>query len=430
MGLLIYNTFLLLYGAAARLLSLFSPKTKLWVEGRRQWKRQWQEKLQQAGIGPGDTVVWMHASSLGEFEQGRPLIEALKREHPGTRIVVTFFSPSGYEARKHYTGADVLGYLPFDNQRDARHFVAMIHPALVLWIKYEYWYYILRILRDQQIPVVLVSGIFRAGQPFFRWYGALHRQMLGFFSHLFVQNEESATLASRIIDSNRISISGDTRFDSVLEVARNWQPNALVEKWLADAQKVVVAGSTWSQDEEEIVHYARTNPEVKWIIAPHNLEQNVMNDTLRLFQHPVQYSQLAAGNAAANPALPNVLIIDNIGMLRYLYNYATVCYVGGGFTGDGVHNVLEAAVYAKPVIHGPEYEKYIEAVGLLEAGGSFEFESGLELEELLGKLWNDKHLITIAGSAAGQFVKTKAGAADRILQWIQLNRLLTRSKNR
>jgi 3-deoxy-D-manno-octulosonic-acid transferase len=155
-----------------------------------------------------------------------------------------------------------------------------------------------------------------------------------------------------------------------------------------------------------------------------------MNDTLRLFQYPVQYSQLAAGNAVSNPALPNVLIIDNIGMLRYLYNYATVCYVGGGFTGDGVHNVLEAAVYAKPVIHGPEYEKFIEAVGLLEAGGSFEFESGLELEDLLGKLWNDKHLVTISGTAAGEFVKTKAGAADHILHWIQLNRLLTRSKNR
>jgi 3-deoxy-D-manno-octulosonic-acid transferase len=344
--------------------------------------------------------------------------------------VVTFFSPSGYEARKQYAGADVLGYLPFDNQQDAHQFVAMIHPALVLWIKYEYWYYTLRCLRDLQIPVLLVSGIFRPDQPFFRWYGNLYRQMLGFFTHLFVQNEESAALASRIIDSNKISISGDTRFDSVLEVARNWQPNVLVEKWLADAQKVVVAGSTWSQDEEEIVHYARTNPQVKWIIAPHNLEANVLADTLRLFQHPLRYSQLVAGIAASNTALANVLIIDNIGMLRYLYNYATVCYVGGGFTGDGVHNVLEAAVYAKPVIHGPEYEKYIEAVGLLESGGSFEFESGLELEELLGKLWNDKQLLTITGAAAGQFVKTKAGAAARILQWIQLNRLLTRSKNR
>lgn len=372
----------------------------------------------------------MHASSLGEFEQGRPLIESIRRDYPGAKLVVTFFSPSGYEARKHYTGADVLGYLPFDNKHDARQFVAMIHPSLVLWIKYEYWYYTLSAISQQKVPLLLVSGILRPDQPFFRWYGSLYRQMLGYFSHLFVQNEESAGLACSIIDKDKVTVSGDTRFDSVLEVARNWQPNKLVEGWLANAEQVVVAGSTWSQDEEEIVHYARTNPRIKWIIAPHNLEPNVLADTLQLFQQPVLFSQLVAGLATANPALPNVLIIDNVGMLRYLYNYASICYVGGGFTGDGVHNVLEAAVYGKPVIHGPEYEKYIEAVGLLEAGGSFEFESGLELEALLSKLWNNKQMITLASTAASNFVKKNAGASACILQWIQLNRLLTNSKNR
>lgn len=430
MALFFYNIFLLLYAASARVLSLFNPKVKLWVEGRRHWRQQWQEKLQRAGIGPHDTVVWMHASSLGEFEQGRPLLEAIRHEDAAVKLVVTFFSPSGFEARKHYAGADVVGYLPFDNKQDASRFVAMLRPSLVLWIKYEYWYYTLQAIKQQQIPVLLVSGIFRPDQPFFQWYGSLHRKMLGYFSHLFVQNEESAALASRMLDSGKVTVSGDTRFDSVLEVARNWQPNRLVESWLGDAQQVIVAGSTWSQDEEEIVHYARTNPQVKWIIAPHNLEQNVLADTLKLFHNPVQYSQLEAGNAPSNPAIPNVLIIDNVGMLRYLYNYGSICYVGGGFTGDGVHNVLEAAVYAHPVIHGPEYDKYIEAVGLIEAGGSFEFESGLELETLLGKLWSDKQLMTMASTAAGHFVKTQAGAASRILQWIQLNRLLTKSKNR
>ena len=429
LALPLYRFFLLLYAAAARLLAPFSPKVKRWVLGRQGWRQQWQHKLAEAGIGAQDEVIWMHASSLGEFEQGRPLLDHMRQTYPHARFVVTFFSPSGYEVRKQYPGAHAIGYLPFDHPKAAGEFTDLLQPKLVLWIKYEYWYYTLQAIHSRGIPLLLISGIFRPGQPFFTWYGGLHRRMLSFFSHLFVQHEAAASLVSAVVGASRVTVAGDTRFDSVCETAEHWQAFPAVEHWLAGAARVVVAGSTWPSDEEEIVHYAKANPGVKWIIAPHNLDPRDREDTLRLFQHPLTYSRLVQGDAGQAP-LENVLIIDNVGMLRYLYRYAHISYVGGGFTGDGVHNVLEAAVYGTPVIHGPEYAKFAEATGLLEAGGSFVITNSLELESLLEKLWQQPALLQQAGDAAASFVQKNAGATRRVLQWIQENRLLTSSKKR
>ena len=375
----------------------------------------------------------MHCSSLGEFEQGRPVIEKLKAKNQGLVIIVSFFSPSGYEPMKNYKGADLVCYLPMDNPANAKDFISIIKPTLVLWVKYEYWYYYLREIHLQNIPLLLISGSFRPDQPFFKWHGKLHREMLQTFSHLFVQSEASEALAAKIVDAKKITISGDTRFDRVIEIAGNFEPMPIIDQWLGDTKKVLVAGSTWDEDEAELTHFAKLHPEIKLIIAPHNINQEEIKDVLKLFPGALLYSNLQASNSVPqqnttspiSSAKKNVLIIDNIGMLARLYHYATVTYIGGGFGNDGVHNVLEAAVYSKPVIHGPEYEKYPEAKGLIEAGGSFEIEDALELEKILDKLFADKDFYKIAADAAGKFVYDQKGSTDRVVSYIYMNRLLT-----
>lgn len=406
-----------------------NPKARKWVLGRHGWERKWKEKLQAADITAGQTLVWMHAASLGEFEQGSPLIEEIKKQYPGVKVVITFFSPSGYEVRKNYAGADVVGYLPFDGPLTAPAFVKMLEPSLVIWVKYDYWYYTLQAIYRRQIPLLLISGMFRPSQPFFKWYGKLHREMLQFFSHLFVQNDNAVALLKGVVKDDKVTVSGDTRFDAVLRLAENWQPNELVAKWLKQSPLTVVAGSTWPSDEEEMVHFIKSRPDIKWIIAPHNLEEDMLQDTLQLLEQPTRYSQLGK-ERQETPALSNVLLIDNVGMLRYLYKYGTVCYLGGGFTGSGIHNVLEAAVYGKPVIHGPEFSKYAEATGLLEAGGSFVVSSALTLESKLEELLGNPEKCADAGSKAESYVRQQAGAASAIMLWIQANLRFTNEKNR
>jgi len=300
---------------------------------------------------------------------------------------------------------------------------------LVIWVKYEYWYYTLKSIAYKQIPLLLVSGIFRESQPFFKWYGGLHREMLSFFSHFFVQTTEAEKLIEPFISTEKITVAGDTRFDTVIEVANNWQANPLVEQWLDGEKTVIVAGSTWPSDEEELVHFAKTNPEVKWVIAPHHVDADSMKDTQLLFSQPTLYSQLSS-NPNRKPTIPNVLIIDNVGMLKYLYNYGTICYIGGGFTGDGIHNVLEAAVYGKPIIHGPEFSKFPEAQGLLDAEASVVINSALELEKELLQMLSSENTINEMGKAATTFVHQHAGATASILRFIQENRLFTSEKKR
>lgn len=365
----------------------------------------------------------MHCASLGEFEQGRPILEAVKISNPEIKTVLSFFSPSGYEAMKDYSGADQIFYLPMDSPVNAVKFIDAINPSLVLWVKYEFWFYYLSELKRRNIHTVLVSGIFRVNQPFFKWYGGIWRKMLGCFSHFFVQNEVSAGLLRNIDIAREISVIGDTRFDRVIAIAENFEEVPFIAAFCGD-QQVIVAGSTWGEDEVELLHFVKTHPEIKFIIAPHEVDKKNMDDVKKEFPGSVFYSSLQI-SPEQERATENVLIIDNIGMLSKLYKYATLAYVGGGFGADGVHNVLEAAVFGKPVIIGPVYEKYEEAKGLVESGGAIAVNGLLELERTMNNLLANEKEKIITGEAARNFVYGMAGAAEKIIRYIQVNRLLT-----
>ena len=439
MSIIFYHVFLFLYKTGIQLIAPWNRKAKLWLEGRRGLFDQMRAEL--APRKPDSPVIWMHCASLGEFEQGRPVIEDLRRMLPECRIVLTFFSPSGYTTKKGYAGADHIFYLPLDSSRNARTFIDLVQPDLVLWVKYDYWYYFLVELKKREIPVLLVSGIFRPDQPFFRWYGRLHRYMLECFTHLFVQTEASRLLLERLRLTNQVTVSGDTRFDRVIGIAEAGEPLPLVAAFCGNAP-VIVAGSTWVEDEEELDHYANSHPEIRFIVAPHEIGEDRMREIERLFRHTVKYSALetgagqpdgrggAGGGRAGIGRVgagrePNVLIIDNIGMLSRLYRYATIAYVGGGFGDDGVHNVLEAAVYGMPVVFGPVIEKYIEAVELVEGGGGLIIDSALEAEKVFNRLLKNPEECREAGAAARDYVYSKRGATEKIINYIQENRLLT-----
>jgi 3-deoxy-D-manno-octulosonic-acid transferase len=446
MSIIVYHVFLFLYKTGIRLIAPWNRKARLWLEGRRGLFGQMREELMlRSSDGRGHAsgkrpVIWMHCASLGEFEQGRPVIEELRQVMPECSIVLSFFSPSGYTTRKGYAGADHIFYLPLDSPRNARTFIDLVQPDLVLWVKYDYWYYFLVELKKRKIPVLLISGVFRPDQPFFHWYGRLHRYMLECFTHLFVQTEASRSLLERLRLADRVTVSGDTRFDRVIGIAGEGgrEPLALIASFCGD-RPVIVAGSTWEEDEEEMDHYANTHPELRFIVAPHEIGEDRMREIEGLFRHAVRYSVWEkglggpAGRGTVGPAgglggawpEPNVLIIDNIGMLSRLYRYATIAYVGGGFGDDGVHNVLEAAVYGKPVVFGPVIEKYIEAVELVEGGGGLIIDSALEAEKVFNRLLQNPEERREAGKAARDYVYSKRGATGRIMRFIQENRLLT-----
>jgi len=470
--LFIYNIFLIIYSFGIRITSLWNPKARLWLNGRKNiWvelaeigrqkspkarglksearskKSEVESQMPEGGTGnpesetqdpqpetPNPKLVWMHCSSLGEFEQGRPVMEAIRQQYPAAKILLTFFSPSGYEVRKNSSGADYVMYLPMDSKANVRKFIDLVQPDLVVWIKYEYWYYYLTELKKRHIPLVLVSGIFRKDQPFFKWYGRLHWYMLESFNHLFVQTKASKQLLGTIGFSNNVSISGDTRFDRVVQIAEQFKPIDGITEFCGDSA-VIVAGSTWIEDEEELDHYANTHPEIKFIIAPHEINEEHLKEIEKLFKHSIRFSKLPVSSSPVpvprNRPLetekrqPNTLIIDNIGMLSKLYKYATITFVGGGFGDDGVHNVLEAAVYGKPVVFGPVYDKYIEAVELEQQGGAFVINTALELEETFNELLTDTSEYQASCKAARDYVYNNKGATDKVMQFIQENRLLT-----
>lgn len=365
--------------------------------------------------------VWIHCASVGEFEQGRPLMESIRRQYPHCNIILTFFSPSGYEVRKDYDGADYVFYLPMESRENARRFITAIQPKLVLWIKYEFWYCYLTELKTQNIPVLMVAGLFREGQPFFKWYGSIWRAMLHCFYHFFLQNEKSIELLKTVGISNNTSLGGDTRFDRVIEIAGQFEPIPLIEQFCGSS-KVIVLGSTWESDEAEWTHYVKIHPEIKFIFAPHEIDSVTISDLQKEFPGAILFSALKQGGADGSA---HVLIIDNFGMLSRLYHYAHITYVGGGFNASGIHNVLEAAVHGKPVIHGPEYEKFAEVVELVETGAGICIENALELEKVLDELWSNKQLLETKSETARRYVHSKAGATKKIMDFIQENRLLT-----
>ena len=421
MHIFFYTLFLSLYHSGIRFIARWNPKARLWTDGRKDIF----PRLEKALSENKSPLIWLHCSSLGEFEQGRPVLESLRKNYTNHKILLTFFSPSGYEAKKNYSGADYIYYLPADSKKNAKRFVEITNPQLVLWVKYDYWYYYLAQLKQKNIPLLLISGVFRKDQPFFKWYGRLHRYMLECFRHLFVQTEESAQLLKKVGLTESVSVAGDTRFDRVLEIAGNKRPLPEIDQF-CDSKPVIVAGSTWAEDEEELDHYANTHPQIRFIVAPHDISEERLKQAEGLFTRCTRYSELSNIAGSNNDdGVPNVLLIDNIGMLSQLYRYATITYVGGGFGNDGVHNVLEAAVYSKPVIFGPEYEKYIEAVELVERGAAYSIESAVEIEKLMNDMLADTNWLNESGEAAGNYVRSKEGATQRILAYIQENRLLT-----
>lgn len=426
MSRLIYTFFLYLYKLGIRIASLANPKAALWIKGRKEIFETIRKKmLTVAPTLPGQPpVIWMHCASLGEFEQGRPLLEQVRRSHPSAKIILTFFSPSGYEVRKNYEGADAVFYLPMDSPANAKRFIDAIQPSLVLWVKYEYWFHYLSELKRRAIPLLLVSGIFRESQPFFKWYGGLWKEMLYCFTHFFVQNEASVQLLAGLGIKENVSLSGDTRFDRVISIASQATSVLYVDSFCKE-DRVLVAGSTWDEDEVELLHYIKSHPGIKFIIAPHEVDEANIQDVKKMFPGALRYSTLVEWKGTI-PEGCHILLIDNIGMLANLYRYATVAMVGGGFGASGIHNVLEAAVYGKPVVFGPVYEKYDEAVGLVEAGGAWVATGPITLENVLDELFDDKEKLNKSGAAAKQFVHDRAGASEEILSYIQEKRLLTR----
>lgn len=411
MGKLIYSLFIYSFLAGVRIASLFNAKARKWVKGRKNFP---------VANFHGNSI-WMHCASLGEFEQGRPVLEALKKQHPDLRIVISFFSPSGFEIQKNYPGADLVCYLPMDGPRNARQFIEMVRPQLVIWVKYEYWYHYLTALKARNIPVLLISAVFRKDQPFFSWYGIFWRKMLDCFTEIFVQNAASLDVLKSLPSSPSAICNGDTRFDRVSSIAENWKEIPLIRDW-CQQKKVIVAGSTWEEDEDEWLHFVHQHPAIKFIIAPHNIDPENIRNIKNRFRNSICFSQLTEQTVNSTS---HVLIIDNIGMLAQLYNYADITYVGGGFGNDGIHNILEAAVYGKPVIIGPEYERFFEAEELIAEGGGFSVENALELESLLNDLLGNETWLRQAGKAAEDYIKKNKGATDGIIHFIQENRLLT-----
>lgn len=402
--------------------SLWNDKAKLWVKGRKEIFEKLQSNLNpDSNRDLNSKITWFHCSSLGEFEQGRPVIEKLRSQYPHSKILLTFFSPSGFEIRKDYKGADWVFYLPLDSSGNAKQFFDIVNPSLVVFVKYDYWYYYLTESKKRNIPLLLVSGIFRQEQPFFKWYGDLHRKMLNCFTHFFVQDKESLQLLQSINLNNAV-VAGDTRFDRVSEIAENFKPIEEVEKFCGGSQ-VLVAGSTWPEDEKLIKDALIDFPDLKLIIAPHEIHKEHIDQLRSIFSNAVLHSQLEAHGPQLITS--GILIIDNIGMLSGLYHYATISYIGGGFN-KGIHNTLEAAVYGNPVLFGPNYKKFKEAIGLIETGGGICINSSTELSAILQKFINNKNELELSSKNSIDFVKQNKGATGKILDYIEANRLLTR----
>lgn len=413
----IYNAGLQLYKAGVHLAAMAGKtKARHWLKGR----QHWQSRMRQAGIG-SQPVVWIHAASLGEFEQGRPVLEAIRAAWPSYKILLTFFSPSGYEVRKDYKGADFVYYLPLDTKSNARELLDIVQPALAIFIKYEFWYHYLTALHTRNIPTLLVSGIFRKDQVFFKGHGGMFRRLLQQLTHIFVQNDISLQLLQSIGLKNS-SISGDTRFDRVFALLSEHTTLPVIESFAAGSP-LVVAGSTWPEDEKVLSEWwkEKAATHVKLIIAPHEIHDGHLQTITTLFPEAVKYSEWQPGTTA------NVLIIDNIGMLTALYRYATIAYVGGGLAKGGIHNILEPAVYSKPVIIGPAFEKYFEAVELVAAGGALVIQNGNDLREVMERLFRDKEAYAQIAAIAGNYVAAHTGATQKVLHYIQENRFLSKA---
>ena len=391
--------------------SLFNKKVKKMWAGERQAVKVLKEK-----VDPEARYIWFHAASLGEFEQGRPLIEHLRETHPEYKILLTFFSPSGYEVRKNYEGADIICYLPLDTIRNARRFLRAVKPVMAFFIKYEFWYNYLHILQYRGVPTYSVSSIFRPDQIFFQWYGRQYGRVLKCFTHFFVQNMESKALLAKLGITD-VDVVGDTRFDRVLQIKEASKQLPIVEQFTAHAQKVFVAGSSWLPDEEIFIKYFDIHKDWKLIIAPHVISDEHLSQIFELLKgrRVVLYTEATEKNVKD----AEVLIIDCFGLLSSIYHYGTVSYVGGGF-GVGIHNVLEAAVWDIPVVFGPNNKHFQEAQGLMLVQGGFEIKDYQSFRDLMMRFETDASFLQNAGENAGAFVKSRAGATAKVMENVSL----------
>ncbi len=406
-----YQLFIWLYSVGVFVAAFFSEKVRKMRLGEQAAFNVLREK-----VDPQGQYVWFHAASLGEFEQGRPLIEEIRRTHPEYKILLTFFSPSGYEVRKDYEGADICCYLPLDTIGNARRFLRTVRPVMAFFIKYEFWYNYLHILSHRGVPTYSVSSIFRPDQIFFQWYGRGYGKVLRCFTHFFVQNIESKTLLQHL-GINEVTVVGDTRFDRVLQIKEASKKLPIVEAFIGkDSPKVFIAGSSWPPDEDIFIQYFNTHRDWKLIIAPHVIDEDHLSQILsKLQRKTVRYSEANEENLKD----AECLIIDGYGLLSSIYHYATVTYVGGGF-GVGIHNVLEAAVWGNPVIFGPNNKHFQEAQGLLMSQGGFEITDFNSFRSIMTRFDSDPSFLQQSGSEAGTFVKSRAGATQKVLGSITL----------
>lgn len=391
--------------------SIGNPKAKLWINGRKAIFTEIEKKLI-----PGERRIWIHASSLGEFEQGRPIIETIRKEFPYYKIFLTFFSPSGFEIRKNYQGADYVFYLPIDSDRNANRLIELVKPEKVFFIKYEFWYHYLSVLKKKNIPVYLCSAIFRENQLFFKSYGSWYRKILSYFTYLFVQSEQSLQLL-KTIDFHNVKVTGDTRFDRVFDIASQAKEIKNVENFVGGFPCLII-GSSWEQDENFLSRYINESKlNTKFIIAPHEIHLSHL-DRLEnsISKRVIRYSNWCLNQNEQY----EVLIIDNIGMLSSLYKYGQVAYVGGGF-GKGIHNILEASTFGLPVLFGPKYEKFQEAVELVNLGGAYPIDNFEMLKQKLDELFTDPALLQKSGETAFDYIRNRTGATRKILQVVMAN---------
>ncbi len=404
----LYSFALFLYRQTMRLAALFHPKAKLWHEGQ---QTLW-EGLESAMHLNEKPVAWIHTASMGEFEQGRPIIEAFKNQYPDHFILVTFYSPSGYEVRKNTPGIDYISYLPFDGRHASARFLDLVKPKIALFVKYEFWYFYLQGLRDRGIHTLLVSGIFRPNHVFFQWYGGFFRSMLASFNHLFVQNTESKELLESI-GIHAVTVAGDTRFDRVLANARNSSPWDLLTQFV-DNQAFIVVGSAWQADLDCIIPLINAHAfPLKWVIVPHEIHAAELQSWKNQMSVPVMFS---TGELVDNA---EVLIVDEIGRLATMYRGATFAYIGGAF-GAGLHNTLEAAVYGPTVFFGNKnYQKFNEAVDLVSLGLAFPIADAATLEQAMRVIFEDEDLLVNKQVMSRNFVALQAGATERIMSYIE-----------
>ena len=410
-----YYIAIALYAFVVRLVSPFNKKAKKMLAGQKKTFSILKEQMD-----PKAPYIWFHAASLGEFEQGRPIIEAIRKQYPHYKILLTFFSPSGYEVRKNYDGADVICYLPFDTLFKVKKFLYLANPAIAVFIKYEFWYNYLSELKRRNIPTYLVSAIFRKEQVFFKWYGRWYLKALRCFDRLFVQDEASADLLAGVGITN-VSVCGDTRFDRMMEVHRQAQLLPAVEAFVdSGEQLVLVAGSSWPQDEDILIPYFNEHPEIKLIIAPHEIHrEHLMDIESRLKRPSIRMSE------ARRQILTNkdCLIIDGFGLLSSIYRYGQIAYIGGGF-GKGIHNTIEAAVYGIPVLFGPNYQKFREAREMIAAGGGFAIAGANEFNTRMDQLIADAAFRQRAGRIVADYVQQNSGVTDKILKELPLESIV------